>query len=732
MNRYSALLQIFLPVALTGLALLVLPAPCAGTSDDALELNHSTDGRGEWMEYAHRYAIVVMGGNVTGQMYRWYWNDTSGEVWTLMDWGFAPEDIIYLTYGDSAAVHPELVDGVSNYADVEAAFASIAEVATPEDLVHVWWVDHGSPSGFQVHDGFVYFTTLREWIDAIDCRVYLGAYNPCFSGAIIPHMAGLCTETRRVISATSVNASQGNSYGWAGKWRFALRGGCPDSYVPNYTDTNHDGYIAWDEAYEWETPHSNANGEYPLFDDNCDGIGGDFRNPATYDSSGQNSAIDGYHGQFYTLMAWYDDGLRPSVSPPLSRLASRADSRPIEIAIAWSAGAPLPAPVARGASGLIGDEIYLFGGYPTPAPVHFRYDIESDTWSTDPAPIPVPGSLVRGVVHDEGLYVFGGHTLGCDDIRRYDAQVNAWEVLNSPFPDGWRECCKYGAAEVSGQICYYYVEERYSYEPLLGAWMYDISSDSWSEGTLPPSPERMYVASASDADYCYAIGGIAHDSLLSVLPDAIRCDFATGEWTQIEPLPEPVAFADGDFLKGHLFIAGGGAGHSRWPASDRVHVWHEGRGWMAATPLPAPVGCPHVELATIGQTDYIFVFGGYNEGYLNTLYIGEILWGQGVEDDAGSVPCRLRLSVTSPTSFGGSTAINYLLPMDCWVRLTIHDVLGRDVATLVNEMQTAGRKTTTWDWQSARSDAGSACTGVYFCRLKAGDAQMSRRMLRVR
>ncbi|MCK4585176.1 hypothetical protein KAU13_07150, partial [candidate division WOR-3 bacterium] len=261
---------------------------------------------GEWQPYGNRYAIVVMGGNVSGQMYRWYWNDTSGKVWALMDWGFAPENIIYLTYGDSANVHPELVDGVSTKANVQAAFDTIAAKATYDDLVHVWWVDHGNTSGFEVHNGFVYFTELKEWIDSIECRAYIGAYNPCYSGAIMPHMQGLCNDQRRVITATSVNASQGNSYGWAGKWRFAMRGGCPDSYVPWYADKNQDGYIALDEAYEWETPHSNNAGEYPLFDDNGDGVGGDLTNPLTYDSSGQDSTKDGFYGQFYTLMAWYD------------------------------------------------------------------------------------------------------------------------------------------------------------------------------------------------------------------------------------------------------------------------------------------------------------------------------------------------------------------------------------------------------------------------------------------
>ncbi|MCK4303216.1 MAG: T9SS type A sorting domain-containing protein, partial [Candidatus Eisenbacteria sp.] len=571
--------------------------------------------------------------------------------------------------------------------------------------------------------------------DDINCRVYIGAYNPCYSGAIMPHMQGLCNDNRRVITATSCNATQGNSYGWAGMWRLALRGGRPTDTVPWFSDTNQDGYIALDEAYEWETPHSNAHYEYPLFDDNCDGAGGSLPNPATYDPAGQDSTMDGFYGQFYSLMAWYDrdaktNGHNPFL-PKCAPLASGGDKQQVgsptrDIEIQWSIGALMPTPVCQGASALIGDKIYLFGGHPSPAPIHYIYDIGTDTWSSDALPVPTPGSLTRGVVHDEVVYVFGGHTLGSDDVRRYDPATNAWELLSSPYPSGARECCKYGAAAVGDRIYYYYTEELYSYKPLLGFWEYDIATNSWAEKPAPPGPKRMYMASASDGSHCYAVGGIAHDDHLSVLADAIRYDPSTGDWEAIDDLPEPIAFADGDFLRGYLFIAGGGAGYGPWPASDRVYCWEENSGWLTATPLPAAVGNPHVELATIGGTDCIFVFGGYNGGYLNTLYIGEIMnLGQGVEEDAVFNPAACVLFQNSPNPFSAATKLEYTLPADCWVRLDVCDVSGRSVANLVDGQQKAGQHALRWD-------ASTVCSGIYYYRLQAGDLTRTRKLIVLR
>lgn len=684
---------------------------------------------GEWQPYGNRYAIVVMGGNVSGQMYRWYWNDTSGKVWALMDWGFAPENIIYLTYGDSADAHPELVDGISTKANVQAAFDTIAAKATYDDLVHVWWVDHGNTSGFEVHNGFVYFTELKEWIDSIECRAYIGAYNPCYSGAIMPHMQGLCNDQRRVITATSVNASQGNSYGWAGKWRFAMRGGCPDSYVPWYGDKNQDGYIALDEAYEWETPHSNNAGEYPLFDDNGDGVGGDLTNPLTYDSSGQDSTKDGFYGQFYTLMAWYDrvtvdSGPKPFLvsSSMLSSSDSWLNPQATDIEIEWSTGASLPTPVCRGASGVIGDKIYIFGGHPSPAPIHYIYDITNNTWSTDAAPLPVHGSNIRGVVYDGKLYVLGSHTLGSDTIRRYDPVANSWELLSAPY-SGWREFCKYGAAVVGDTIYYYYLEERYSYYPQQAFWKYDVPGDTWIEQTTPPAPKRMYIASASDGNYCYAVGGLSHVDL-NPIKDAIRYDPLSGNWETIDSLPEPIAFTDGDFLKGHFFIAGGGAGYEPWPASDHVYSWSHGEGWMSATPLPAPVGIPHVELATIDTIDYIFVFGGYNNGYLNTLYIGKIN-NLGTEEITMPRQKLIPDLNVNPSLIREQMIVNFSISNASEAALLVYDITGRIVRHLTQDHYQAGSHRLCFNMKDIPS-------GIYFLELKIPGTRKRVKIIKIR
>ena len=72
-----------------------------------------------------------------------------------------------------------------------------------------------------------------------------------------------------------------------------------------------------------------------------------------------------------------------------------------------------------------------------------------------------------------------------------------------------------------------------------------------------------------------------------------------------------------------------------------------------------------------------------------------------------------RLMEAFPNPFNPVTVIRYSLPARGWVTLTIYDVLGREVARLVDELQDAGYRSVEWD-------AGSRPSGVYFYRLQAG------------
>jgi hypothetical protein len=257
-----------------------------------LEYTITTDADTGWNEYMNRYAIIVMGGNVSGQMYDWYWGDTYGMYTELIDRGFTPENIYFLSYGWQADAHPMDVDALSTTANIQAAYTWAAMHCGPDDLCYIYWVDHGSPTHFITHDGQISHVQLGVMTDAIGAMQVIGAYNPCYSGAVIDDVS-----REGVISITSQDADHTNSWGWAGKWRQALRGGTD----ADPTDTNGDGYICMCEAFEWIGPKSQDQGEHSMYDDNGDMIGSEIDDP-TFDP--ETPGMDGYMGRCYSLNGW--------------------------------------------------------------------------------------------------------------------------------------------------------------------------------------------------------------------------------------------------------------------------------------------------------------------------------------------------------------------------------------------------------------------------------------------
>jgi hypothetical protein len=89
-------------------------------------------------------------------------------------------------------------------------------------------------------------------------------------------------------------------------------------------------------------------------------------------------------------------------------------------------------------------------------------------------------------------------------------------------------------------------------------------------------------------------------------------------------------------------------------------------------------------------------------------------------EEAESHPASFTLSQNFPNPFNPTTAISYHLPAGqaglsaaSEVRLVVYDILGREVAVLVNERKAPGRYEVTFD-------ASGLASGVYFYRLEAG------------
>lgn len=102
-----------------------------------------------------------------------------------------------------------------------------------------------------------------------------------------------------------------------------------------------------------------------------------------------------------------------------------------------------------------------------------------------------------------------------------------------------------------------------------------------------------------------------------------------------------------------------------------------------------------------------------------------------VDDDGLSVlPDGFAVRQNYPNPFNPTTTISLSVPIRSAVTVTIHDLLGRTVATLFNGALPAGDHQLLWDGTS--SDGAAVASGVYFYRVQAPGGGLSRKMMLVK
>lgn len=99
-------------------------------------------------------------------------------------------------------------------------------------------------------------------------------------------------------------------------------------------------------------------------------------------------------------------------------------------------------------------------------------------------------------------------------------------------------------------------------------------------------------------------------------------------------------------------------------------------------------------------------------------------------DPARDLPSTYALHGNYPNPFNGQTEIAFDLPTAGNVNITVHNLLGQQVATIMNETRTAGFHRINWQ---ARSDAGhELTTGLYFLRVNMGGRDYVSKMILTR
>ena len=141
-------------------------------------------------------------------------------------------------------------------------------------------------------------------------------------------------------------------------------------------------------------------------------------------------------------------------------------------------------------------------------------------------------------------------------------------------------------------------------------------------------------------------------------------------------------------------------------------------------PIPVDLSYNNAELLT-------GAINGFPVGDLNWFPDKKVQWNAQRKSEYDSIEYQLGSTVVNvvgksnlvngfklqqnyPNPFNPSTTINYDLPKQSKVKMVVYDILGREVTTLVDEPKKAGSYQVRWN-------ASRFASGLYFCRIQAGD-----------
>ena len=117
-----------------------------------------------------------------------------------------------------------------------------------------------------------------------------------------------------------------------------------------------------------------------------------------------------------------------------------------------------------------------------------------------------------------------------------------------------------------------------------------------------------------------------------------------------------------------------------------------------------------------------YVFVGADSGGVYRRPLSELT---GIQPVSNEIPEEFSLEQNYPNPFNPTTNLKFQMPNEAFVKLIVFDVLGREIAVLVNEELNAGTYEVEFDGTNLPS-------GVYFYKLVSGDFVETKKMVLVK
>ena len=279
---------------------------------------------------------------------------------------------------------------------------------------------------------------------------------------------------------------------------------------------------------------------------------------------------------------------------------------------------------------------------------------------------------------------------------------------------------------------------------------------SWLDGATADMPLRLFISGqdygyiSGFADTTFAAGAFEYDYLgIETLgPQDINYDGTSDSYKK----PYAINAVSGNILTGDIaayaadslqlfYSPSDELGFNNWidnltpvagaevdftdpnQSDAAVAIHNEGDNWKTVFWTLDPVALDLYDPADTSSS-YHWVLTDVGNPLVNVLnWFGAPV--TGIADGNEISPMSFTLKQNYPNPFNPTTTIKYSVPNNGKVQLTVFDIQGRKVSTLVNSVVTAGAHTVNFN-------GAHMASGIYFYQLKAGNTTLIRKMTLVK
>lgn len=368
----------------------------------------------------------------------------------------------------------------------------------------------------------------------------------------------------------------------------------------------------------------------------------------------------------------------------------------------------LPVKAGAGTAQVYNNQIFYFGGSTTwGGAVRYSriYRFDGTSWSYyDTIP---DNNLwdVRSAIVGDNVYLIGGWPSGASLTRRYNITTKQWTTLaNCPNTQTWG---------ITSEL----INNRvYLINSAGRIWEYNISTNTWTERAALSASGSWDLSSVLYNNEIYVLG-FSNRTFYKYNP-------TTNTWTRLADSPVQIGATSMGIINNFIYCAGGNNNggsnafyNTVWRYDINTNTWVEDlkklsskRHWMARAIYKGGM----------------YVLGGFDSTGNAVNNVEEII-PQGTATNINEelnlkLPEEFSLYQNYPNPFNPTTTISWATPINGWHSLKIYDVLGNEVATLLEEWKQAGR-------HSIVFDATDLTSGVYLYQLRINDRVQSKKLL---